>query len=153
MGLDKESGDTEPTKQTLIYRKPLYKNDREKYSLSNIDKDSQSVKLFAFMQGQRFWIEKTFRDNSHDLGMSDYQVRKWKGWHNHMAMTSLAMLFVLEQRLKYKDQLPLLSCNDVREVLISVFLHDGRNFDEKIRQMHKRHKQRANDTARYYKRE
>jgi hypothetical protein len=70
-----------------------------------------------------------------------------------MAMTSLAMLFVLEQRLKYKDEVPLLSYNDVRELLIDIYANQGRNYQTKLEQMHKRHKQRASDIMRYYKNE
>ncbi len=70
-----------------------------------------------------------------------------------MTMTFLAMLFVLEQRLKYKDEVPLLSYNDVRELLVDVYLNKGEKYQEKIDQMHKRHKQRAKDTKRYYKNE
>lgn len=153
---DEASGDTEPIQQTLVYRKPLKKNakkEKPKYSLSNIHKDSQSQETFAFMQAQRFWIEKTFRDNSHDLGMSDYQVRKWKEWHNHVAMTAMAMLFVLQQRIKYNDTVPVLSYNDVRKLLIDVYANEGRKFDTKLEQMHKRHRQRASDMNRYYKNE
>jgi len=25
-------------------------------------------------------------DNSHEIGMSDYQVRNYKGWNNHKAL-------------------------------------------------------------------
>lgn len=76
----KKSGDGHAIEQTLVIRKPLDKKDKTKYSLSNIPVDEQSVEEFAFMQAQRFWIERCFRDNSHDLGMSDYQVRTYKGF-------------------------------------------------------------------------
>jgi SRSO17 transposase len=80
---DEAGGDTEPIQQTLIYRKPIKKGDREKYSLSNIHIDCQSPQLFGFMQAQRFWIEKVFRDDSHDLGMSDYQVQMERMAQSH----------------------------------------------------------------------
>ena len=56
----------------------------------------QTAGEFAFMQAQRFWIERTFMDNSYKIGMSNYQVRTYKGWDSHMTLTSLAMLFVTE---------------------------------------------------------
>jgi len=56
----------------------------------------QTAGEFAFMQAQRFLVERTSMDNSHEIGLSDYQVRTYKGWDSHMTLTSLAMLFVTE---------------------------------------------------------
>ena len=150
---DEESQDTEPIKQTLIIRKPIHKKDKMKYSLSNIPIQEQTVEVFAFMQAQRFWIEKCFRDNSHDLGMSDYQVRTYRGWNNHMALTSLAMLFVTQQRINQKEYAPLLSYNDVRQLLVEKLANNGKNIELKIEQTIKRQLQRQRDIMRYYKTE
>lgn len=142
-----------PMKQTLIIRKPIHKKDKLKHSLSNIPIGDQSIEQFAFMQAQRFWIERSFRDNSHDLGMSDYQVRTYRGWNNHMALTSLAMLFVMEQRIKNKEYAPLLSYNDIRQMLVDKLANDGRNMDLIVVQTLKRQHQREKDIARYYRHE
>jgi len=150
---DEESQDTEPIKQTLIIRNPIHKKDKLKYSLSNISVEEQTAEVFSFMQSQRFWVEKTFRDNSHDLGMSDYQMRTYRGWNNHMALTSLAMLFVTQQRVDNKEYAPLLSYNDVRELLVEQLANNGRKIELKIEQILKRHFQRQKDIMRYYKNE
>lgn len=150
---DEKNEDNKAFKQTLVYKKPLKKDDKEKFALSNIPIESQSVEMFAYMQAQRFWIEKCFKDDNHDLGMSDYQVRGWKGWHNHMVLTFLSMLFITEQRIKYQENMPLLLYNDARELLSELIVNRARNFDEKVEQMKKRHIQRANDIRRYYKEE
>ena len=139
---DEQNKDTEPIQQTLIIRKPINKKDKLKYSLSNITIEEQRVEKFAFMQAQRYWIERCFRDNSHDLGMSDYQVRNYKGWYNHMILTILAMQFVLRQRMKHKEDLPLLSVNDVRILFIEILKNHGDNFDLRFNQMMVRHNQR-----------
>ncbi len=86
--------------------------------------EEQIAGEFAFMQAQRFWIERTFMDNSCKIGMSDYQVRTYKGWDNHMALTSLVMLFVTEQRINNKEYAPLLSHNAVREKLVEQLAND-----------------------------
>ena len=49
--------------------------------------------------------------------MADYQVRLWSGWHHHMAMVMIAMLFMLEERLLHKEDTPLLSCADIVTIL------------------------------------
>ena len=149
---DESGGDLEAFEQTLVIRKPLQKTDKMKFSLSNISIDEQEIAVFAFMQAQRFWIEKCFRDNSHDLGMSDYQVRTYKGFCNHMALTAVAMLYVQRQRMANKNELPLLSYNDVRIMLIKDIRSkaDYDCDDNRINQLSRRHRQRSKDIMRYY---
>ena len=149
---DKKSGDQHAIKQTIVIRKPLDKKDKTKYSLSNIPVNDQSVEEFAFMQAQRFWIERCFRDSSHDLGMSDYQVRTYKGFLNHMALTSVALEWVLTERLENAIDIPLLSVNDIR-ILIAKEIRSKFDYDcndSRGEQLEKRHRQRQKDISRYY---
>ena len=148
---DESNGDKQAFKQTLVIKRPIHKKDKLKFALSNIPKQEQSIELFAFMQAQRFWVEKCFRDDSHDLGMSDYQVRTYNGWNNHMALTFLAMEYMLKQKLKYKVDIPLLSCNDVRELLVDLIQKNKASFTTKFDWMINRHNKRENDINRYYK--
>jgi len=149
---DESAGDLEAIEQTLVIRKPVHKKDKAKYSLSNIKIEEQSVEVFAFMQAQRFWIERCFRDDSHDLGMSDYQVRTYKGFNNHMALTCVAMQYVLRERIKNSKELPLLSYNDVRIMLAKDIREraDYASENERFEQLVKRHRQRAKDIFKHY---
>ena len=124
----------------LLVRREV-KGNKVKYSLSNALEDT-SVERLIFMQAQRYWIERSFQDAKNECGMGEYQARKWRSWHHHMTMVMLAMLFLLEQRLIYKEDIPLLSCFDV--VVILSFLLPQRAFDtdELFRQMELRHKKR-----------
>jgi SRSO17 transposase len=149
---DKKSGDRHAIEQTLVIRSPLDNKDKTKYSLSNIPVDKQSVEEFAFMQAQRFWIERCFRDNSHDLGMSDYQVRTYKGFFNHMTLTCVALEWVLTERLENSGDIPLLSVNDIR-ILIAKEIRsrvDYNCIEKRGEQLEKRHRQRQKDINRYY---
>lgn len=87
-----------------------------KYSLSNAAQDSAWEQL-AYRQTQRFWIERAFQDAKSELGMADYEVRGWKGWHHHMALVCLALLFALKERLAQAQDIPLLSVRDLVELL------------------------------------
>ncbi|MDM8567836.1 hypothetical protein QUF74_19585 [Candidatus Halobeggiatoa sp. HSG11] len=78
-----------------------------KYSLSNADKETSQERL-AFMQGQRYWVEDSIKNGKQSCGLSDYQVRKWRGFHHHMALSLMVMLFMLEERQKHKVEKPLL---------------------------------------------
>jgi len=53
--------------------------------------------------------------------------------------------------LTTKNSAPLLSYNDVRELLVEQLANDGRNIKAKIEQRVKRHRQREKDIMRYYK--
>lgn len=150
---DKGNADKQGIRQTLVIKRPIQKKDKIKFSLSNIGQHEQDQKMFAFIQAQRCWVEKCFRDDSHDLGMSDYQVRTYRGWNNHMALTCLAMEYVLNQKLEFKTSIPLLSYNDVRELLVELIQQSKPSFNFKFEQMLIRHRQRQKDINQYYKKE
>ncbi|UCE08484.1 MAG: IS701 family transposase, partial [bacterium] len=119
----------------------LSKNNR-KYSLSNAPSDTPIQRL-VYMQSQRYWVERAIEDGKSHAGLADYQVRTWTGWHHHMAMVMLALLFILETKIKHEDSHHLLSCHDI-QVLLSHFLpRRDITKQEVIRQMLIRHKQRA----------
>ena len=112
-----------------------------KYSLSNAPA-STSIKRLAFMQTQRYWIERIFQDAKNQCGMGEYQARKWRSWHHHMAMVMMVMLFMVEQRLLYKNQYPLLSCFDITVLLCFLLPSRAITFEEIIKQMKIRHRKR-----------
>ena len=73
----------------VITRRP--NSSKLKYSLSNVDYIKTPLERFAYMQAQRYWVERAFQEAKSELGMSDYQVRKWDAWHRHMALVMLAL--------------------------------------------------------------
>lgn len=91
----------------LIIKREINSPKTIKYSLSNADKETSQERL-AFMQGQRYWVEDSIKNGKQSCGLSDYQVRKWRGFHHHMALSLMVMLFMLEERQKYAVEKPLL---------------------------------------------
>jgi SRSO17 transposase len=63
----------------LIVRRELGAHDEIKFTLSNAAADTRLERL-AVMQGQRFWVERSFQDAKSTCGMADYQVRLWSGY-------------------------------------------------------------------------
>ena len=94
------------------------------------------------MQGQRHWIERAFEDAKSQLGMADYEVRKWRGWHHHMALVALAMLFLLKERVEHEERAPLLSARDIVELLAFYLPRRRRKEDEVVSDLVRRHEQR-----------
>jgi SRSO17 transposase len=112
-----------------------------KYSLSNASADTPVPRL-GFMQGQRYWIERVLQNGKQDVGLGDYQVRSWRGWHHHMALVMLAMLFTLEERLLHQQIHPLLSGTDIRALLNHFLPRRDTTLEEVLRQMEVRHRKR-----------
>jgi len=122
-----------------------------KYGLSNADITSTPIEKFAYMQAQRYWVERSFQDAKSELGMSDYQVRKYNGWYHHMALVILALAFILKERIENKTDIPLFSSRDVRILIVALFTGDIMLVEKRKRQMRIRHRQRYKDIMRYYK--
>ena len=119
-----------------------------KYTLSNAPEQTSTERL-AFMQGQRYWVERSIQDGKSECGLADYQLRLWNGWHHHMVLVMMAMLFMLKTRMANKDQYPLLSCADIVELLAHFLPRRDTTVAEIIRQMEERHRRRqaSSDSA------
>lgn len=125
----------------LLVHRELNSQETCKYTLSNAPAETSTHQL-AQMQGQRFWIERAFEDGKSESGMADYQARKWQSWHHHMALVSMAMLFMVEERERHQEDVPLLSCNDIETLLRTFLPRRDVDPDEVMRQMEERHRKR-----------
>ena len=74
----------------LIAWRPAESPGEIKYVMSNARGDIASLDL-ARMSASRFWIERALQDAKGAVGMAEYQMRSWVGWHRHMTMVMLAM--------------------------------------------------------------
>ena len=141
---------TDCRKELLVVRRS--KNEKGayeyKYSLSNADINKYSWLQLAKAQAQRYFVERCFEDAKQEAGMSQYQVRGWLAWHHHTALVMLSMLFVLTEKIEYKNEYPLLSARDVREIITRTYAQQ----DNVLEIMNLRHKRRQDDIDRYYRR-
>jgi SRSO17 transposase len=99
----------------LIIRKDEGEN-KTKYQLSNAPADT-SIERLGQMSCSRYWIERALEDGKGEAGLADYQIRGWTGWHHHMVMTLLAMLFILQMVVKWGRKAESMSVQDVKEIL------------------------------------
>ena len=89
----------------VLLRRPLpapgqTKPPELKYYLSNAPADTPLAALLRIC-GMRWPIECCFEEGKGELGMDQYELRFWRGWHHHMTLVILAHHFLvrLHQRL------------------------------------------------------
>jgi SRSO17 transposase len=58
--------------------------------------------MLVRLSGMRWPIETCFEDGKQYLGMGDYEVRSWRGWHHHMTLCILAHGFLVRACLRLK---------------------------------------------------
>ncbi|MFM8324053.1 MAG: hypothetical protein ACKN9U_04260, partial [Pirellulaceae bacterium] len=95
-----------------------------KYSLTNASEEMEWEDL-AKRQGQRYFVERAFEDGKSELGMADYQSRRWLAWQHHMVLVAVAMVFTLGEREPLRKDAPMLSVRDIVD-LIAWYFETGR---------------------------
>lgn len=133
----------------VVRRNPETKSDY-KYSLSNSQK-TVSLQRLAYMQAQRYWVERMFEDAKGQCGMADYEARGWNAWHHHMALVLLAQSFLLDERLLNRDAVPMLSCADLVEILGATLPSKNLSLEEIETAMDARHRKRQQAIDSAYK--
>jgi SRSO17 transposase len=75
-----------------------------KYYLSNAPAALPPAALVRVC-GLRWPIESCFAEGKGELGLDQYEVRTWRGWHHHMTLVILAHHFLvrLQQRLNQRE--------------------------------------------------
>jgi SRSO17 transposase len=136
-----ENKDTEARSWQLVVTREKGDPKAVKYSLSNAP-SSLSLQRLAYMQRQRYWVERAFQEAKNEAGMDEYQARSWQAWYHHIALVMMALLFLLRERQLQKEALPLLSAGDLKILLARVLPRRDQDPEEIIRQIQLRHQQR-----------
>ena len=74
-----------------------------KYYLSNAPADTPLLTL-ARVGSARWPIETEFRQGKGEVGLDEYEVRTWRGWHHHIALALLAAAFLLSLKLGWGEK-------------------------------------------------
>jgi SRSO17 transposase len=74
------------------------------YAISNTPA-SMPFRTLIWLSGIWWAVEQCFEEGKTELGMAQYEVRKYTGWHHHMLLTMLAHFFLwhLKGRLGEKS--------------------------------------------------
>jgi SRSO17 transposase len=125
----------------LIVRREVGSAKTIKYSLCNAPANTSAFRL-AKMQGQRYWVERSFQDAKGQCGLADYQALGWRAWHHHVTMVMLAMLFIAEQRAVQQPGLDLLSPRDIVEMLKETLPRKPEGKEALVARINERHQRR-----------
>lgn len=72
-----------------------------KYYLSNAPAE-MSLEAMARVAKREWYVEPCFRDLKQEVGLCDYEARKWRAWHHHMTLCMLAGLFLTLVQTKWQ---------------------------------------------------
>jgi SRSO17 transposase len=103
----------------LILRRSLGEEPELKTYLSNAPVDTVSTELVR-MTGMRWPVETAIEDGKDGLGMDDYMVRTWLGWHHHMTECILAHHYLVRVQKRLKREAPALTIPQTRLLIASV---------------------------------
>ena len=83
----------------LVCRRDVFTHEI-KYYFSNAPADTPLTTL-VWVTGMRWPIESCFEDSKQELGLGDYQLRGWLGWHHHMTLVILAHFFLVRVQRRF----------------------------------------------------
>jgi len=90
----RETRDRRPGKELwLIHRRNL-DGSEPRYHFSN-GAEPTSWRTLARVSTSRWPIETEFETGKSDVGLDEYEVRGWSGWHHHLTIGFLASAFLL----------------------------------------------------------
>jgi SRSO17 transposase len=101
-----EGGRCGPPERLVVVR-TVDGEPRTWYALSNAPA-RVGLERVAWAQGQRHGVEEALEAGKGEVGLGQYEVRSWVGWHHHMTLSLLALWFLTleKQRLGGKNPGP-----------------------------------------------
>ncbi len=119
-------------------------------SVSEAALQEPSLKELARVIKAGACIEASFKRGKGEVGMDEYQVRTWHGWHHHIALSLLAVWFLIGETHRAQQLTPALTLPQVRYglslLLMEVLCTSGMAYI--CRQVHRQ--LMRNELARFY---
>ncbi len=95
--------DEVPTEEWLLIRR--HADGKHDYALSNVSAET-SLERLAWMESQRYFVERSIQDAKSELGWDEFQAWKFLAWEHNTAMTILASWFITETQVHWAQQYP-----------------------------------------------
>jgi SRSO17 transposase len=84
-------------RERLVVLRTVDREPRSWYTLSNAPAEKPLAELAA-VHGRRHGVEELFGAGKGEVGLGDYEVRSWVGWHHHMTLSLLALWFLIREK-------------------------------------------------------
>jgi SRSO17 transposase len=97
-----EDGHVGPAETVLVLRS-LGDEPQTWYAVSNAGRRERLAEL-ARVRGQRHQAEEVLQEGKGEVGLAQYEVRSWVGWHHHMTLALLALWFLVLERRRLGKQ-------------------------------------------------
>ncbi len=85
--------------ERFLVRRSLNQEPELKYHRSNAP-SKVSLPRLAEQRACRWSIEEDIKAGKGQCGLDEYETRGWTGWHHHTALSMLALLFLVLQKLR-----------------------------------------------------
>lgn len=86
----------------LLVRRQINEPREQAYHLCAAPPDAGPAELAA-AAGKRWGIECCFETAKQEVGLDEYEVRSWEGWHRHVTLSMLALAFLAAVRAEAAD--------------------------------------------------
>jgi len=94
-----EEGKPTEKPERLLVRRTLDQESEVKYHRSNAP-SKITLQRLAEQRACRWTIEEDIKASKGQCGLDEYETRGWIGWHHHTALSMLALLFLVLQKLR-----------------------------------------------------
>jgi SRSO17 transposase len=85
--------------ECLVVIRTLEAEPRTHYTLSPASPDMPTTEIVR-AHCERHRVEETLQEGKGEVGLAHYEVRSWTGWHHHMTLCLLALLFLVLEKLQ-----------------------------------------------------
>lgn len=90
------------------------------YFLSNAPAETPLQELARVVKAEHR-IEDALKRAKSEAGLADYEVRTWRGWYHHQALSLIATWFLIQEALRGRKWTPAITVPQVRESLAAIF--------------------------------
>jgi SRSO17 transposase len=95
-------------------------------------------------------IEASLQRGKGEAGMDEYQVRTWQGWHHHMALSLIAVWFLIDETHRGRQLTPALTLPQVRYGLSVLLMEAFLTLGVPSICRHMQRQLMRNESARFY---
>jgi SRSO17 transposase len=94
-----------PEERLVVIRTAGAEEPRTWYCLSDAPAEVP-LREVVWAHAQRYWEEASFKEGKSEVGLDEYEVRGWAGWHHHMTLSLLALWFLGLTRGEQAEKTP-----------------------------------------------